>query len=61
MVVLRVEPGMIRPFSYIYAHQKLPSWLMDTAFIKDLFFRIQVFTGSPCHVVFHYDHLLPVL
>lgn len=40
LIVLRVEPGILRPFSYIYANQKLPRWLMDTTFNKELFDRI---------------------
>lgn len=44
LIVLRVEPGMLRPFSYIYANQKLPRWLMDTIFNKELFDRIDEYS-----------------
>ena len=37
LFVLRVEPSMLRPFSFLYANQKLPRWLMDAAFNKGIF------------------------
>lgn len=46
LVVLRVEPGLLRPFSYIYANQRLPRWLMDAAFNKELFARIDSYSAE---------------
>lgn len=46
LIVLRVEPSMLRPFSYIYSDQKLPRWLMDAAFNQELLARIDSYSAE---------------
>ena len=46
LVVLRVEPNTLRPYSYLYSNRKLPRWLMDVSFNKGLFENIERYSSE---------------